>query len=418
MNVNCVIDGALLVKYPPVITDGGLYPFAKNLKSDFFKEEMVKAVRSSINEDLCIVIRFPSLSKTGCAQTRDAIDYLDHLILEIVSKSALFEHYKIAELHLRGELCSLLPSNQIARLIQTLADYFNVQPYCKKVIEVVPARTEEASLARLKTTGFSHIDFLLAPSYDDFLPSQALTDLFKQASHTFDYVCANITHCSELIGHNTKLPQLLEYIVKQSVDQVNITHDLSALPRETSLLQTTSGCRQQLVTTTSMLTKFGYYMLAPGHFVKPDSVFAQAQKNKSLHLNVDGFSLQEYSDVLGIGAGAVSVIANMFSQNVVDVDQYNEMLGSFGDAMEYGCIMSEDELLRRHVVKELLCNLYLDKTLIDQTFDIQFDQYFSSEITKLGCLINDGLVLNTDYCLSITPAARLLIQNVCHIFSP
>lgn len=426
MNLNCVIDGALLTKYPPVITQGDLFPLAKNLKRDFFKEEMVKAVRSSINEDLCIVITFPSLlnewqnlGTTSEPNVQDAIDYLDHLILEIVSKAELFRHYKINELRLRGTLCSLLPVTQIVRLTHTIADYFDLQGSCKKVIELMLKKFNVESFNTLKQAGFSHIDVLISgDNVSPILNSENLRWLLQTTS-IFDYVNINLLlppNYSET-DRTLTLNSLLEQLVEISPDQITIKHD-STLPLETCAVQHPHRSRNQLVTSTRILTDMGYYLLAPGYFVKPDSAFARAQQDKTLKLNIDGFTLQEHCDVLGIGAGAVSVIANMFSQNVLEVDQYNEMLGNFGDAMEFGCVMNEDELLRRHVVKELLCNLYLDKTLIEQTFDIQFDQYFAAEIIKLDCLIQDELVLNTDYCLSITPAARLLIKNVCHVFEP
>jgi oxygen-independent coproporphyrinogen III oxidase len=78
--------------------------------------------------------------------------------------------------------------------------------------------------------------------------------------------------------------------------------------------------------------------------------------------------------------------------------------------------LNKDDLIRREVIKQLICNFKLNKQDIEATFDIQFDQYFAEDLKLLQTFIDDKLVtMNTDeICVSST--GKLLIRNICMCF--
>jgi len=63
-----------------------------------------------------------------------------------------------------------------------------------------------------------------------------------------------------------------------------------------------------------------------------------------------------------------------------------------------------------------MCNLFLDKNTINETYQINFDDYFSDDISLLDTFINDDLVVNTRDSISVKPKARLLIRIICMSF--
>ena len=78
--------------------------------------------------------------------------------------------------------------------------------------------------------------------------------------------------------------------------------------------------------------------------------------------------------------------------------------------------MSQDDVIRGEVIRELMCNLFLDKNKINEKFNIDFDSYFSDDIPLLDPFISDELVANTVDSIQVAPKARLLIRIICMSF--
>ena len=81
-----------------------------------------------------------------------------------------------------------------------------------------------------------------------------------------------------------------------------------------------------------------------------------------------------------------------------------------------GVSLSTDDIIRGEVIRELMCNLYVDKAKISAKFDINFDEYFAEDLPLLETFINDGLVSNTSESIQVVQKARLLIRNICMSF--
>ncbi len=113
---------------------------------------------------------------------------------------------------------------------------------------------------------------------------------------------------------------------------------------------------------------------------------------------------------------AISSIGSTYSQNVKGLKEYYTRLEAYGHAVEKGRRLSRDDLIRRQVIKEIMCNLFLDKRAIEKTFNIHFDHYFSQELDSLKPFINDKLLVNKPESVRILPKARLLVRNICMSF--
>ncbi len=77
---------------------------------------------------------------------------------------------------------------------------------------------------------------------------------------------------------------------------------------------------------------------------------------------------------------------------------------------------SRDDLIRRDVIKQLICNFTLDPKEIEAAYDIQFTEYFADDLKLLQAFINDGLVETDKQKLRVTATGRLLIRNICMCF--
>jgi oxygen-independent coproporphyrinogen-3 oxidase len=78
--------------------------------------------------------------------------------------------------------------------------------------------------------------------------------------------------------------------------------------------------------------------------------------------------------------------------------------------------MTDDDCLRREVIKSLICHFALDFEPIEQRYGIDFSSYFAEDLKLLQPLAKDGLVEISPTGIQVTPRGRLLIRNICMCF--
>ena len=164
------------------------------------------------------------------------------------------------------------------------------------------------------------------------------------------------------------------------------------------------------------LCDFGYDFIGMDHFAKPQDELSIAQKDGTLHRNFQGYTTKGNCDLLGLGVSSISAIGNSFSQNTKELQDYYKAIDKQAHAHVKGVSLSTDDIIRGEVIRELMCNLYVDKAKISAKFDINFDEYFAEDLPLLETFINDGLVSNTSESIQVVQKARLLIRNICMSF--
>lgn len=78
--------------------------------------------------------------------------------------------------------------------------------------------------------------------------------------------------------------------------------------------------------------------------------------------------------------------------------------------------LSEDDCLRRDVIKSLICNFALSFSEIEQRYGIDFRDYFAEDLSAMLPLIGDGLVEYHANGLVVSAKGRSLIRNICMCF--
>ena len=96
--------------------------------------------------------------------------------------------------------------------------------------------------------------------------------------------------------------------------------------------------------------------------------------------------------------------------------EYYQAITEKQHAQIKGVSLSDDDILRGEVIQELMCNLYLDKQVINEKYNINFDEYFSEDLPLLTTFIDDGLLENTENYIKVDQSARLLIRIICMSF--
>ena len=164
------------------------------------------------------------------------------------------------------------------------------------------------------------------------------------------------------------------------------------------------------------LTGSGYQFIGMDHFAKPDDELAVAQNNGILHRNFQGYTTHEECDLLGFGVSAISMLGDHYAQNQKDLKTWYAQVEERGNGLCRGLVLTEEDCLRRDVIKALICNFRLDYPQIEKQYNLDFKTHFAEDLQLLQPMADDGLVEIRDDALVVTPRGRLLIRNICMCF--
>ena len=96
--------------------------------------------------------------------------------------------------------------------------------------------------------------------------------------------------------------------------------------------------------------------------------------------------------------------------------EYEEIIERGELPIKKGLLIDDDDLIRAAVIQDLMCYDTLSYDDFSTKHDIDFRDYFASEIEKLEILEKDGLLELSDSGIDITPQGRLLLRNIAMTF--
>jgi oxygen-independent coproporphyrinogen-3 oxidase len=168
--------------------------------------------------------------------------------------------------------------------------------------------------------------------------------------------------------------------------------------------------------TIEKLTAAGYIFIGMDHFAKPDDDLAAALREKQLYRNFQGYSTHAGADLYAFGITSISQIGRVYAQNQKKEKEYFELLEKEQLPVSKGFYLSEDDIIRRHVIMKIMCDFELDFSEVENRFNLDFDSYFSSALNGFDDMIADGLVEFKKRKLTVSDMGRLLIRNIAMNF--
>jgi len=106
----------------------------------------------------------------------------------------------------------------------------------------------------------------------------------------------------------------------------------------------------------------------------------------------------------------------VFAQNRKQIEDYQNAVDAGKVPLARGFELSDDDLLRQEVIKQLICHFELNFAQINEQFSIHCREYFAEELEQLQPMVADGLVEMTDTGIRVGLAGRLLIRRICMTF--
>lgn len=434
-----VWDQALIEKYNYSGPRYTSYPTALEFTESFHYDDLIQASHIYPEKPLSLYIHIPFCHKLcyfcGCNKVitrhqEKADKYLDYLEKEIIKQAPHFHNRTVSQLHWGGGTPTFLLPPQITRLMTLLRTHFQLSSDAEISIEVDPREIELSTIDHLAKEGFNRLslgvqDFNKAVQKavnreqdEDFIKQllvRAKQQGFKSTNLDMIYGLPLQTKDSfaftleKVLALDPARLSIFNYAHMPSLfaAQRKINEDDMAKPAEKLAM---------LQHTIQFLTKSGYQFIGMDHFAKPDDELAIAQEKGILHRNFQGYTTQQDADLLGLGVSAISQIGHCYSQNQKKLSEYYQQVEQLGHAQWRGVGLNQDDLIRREVIKQLICNFKLDKQQIEQQFNLQFDDYFAQDLTLLQMFIDDKLVTVDTNKIQVSSTGKLLIRNICMCF--
>ncbi|MGF1693351.1 oxygen-independent coproporphyrinogen III oxidase [Photobacterium kagoshimensis] len=438
-NEQIIWDQALIEKYNYSGPRYTSYPTALEFHQGFTEAEFDSACAQYPDRKLSLYVHIPFCHKLcyycGCNKiiTRHqhkADQYLDVLEQEIRQRGKTMGQRQVSQLHWGGGTPTFLTKPQVTRLMTILREQFSFDADAEISIEVDPREIELDMLDHLRSEGFNRLSI----GVQDF--NKEVQKLVNREQDE-EFIFAMVQRAKELGFRSTNLdliyglPKQNQALFADTLKQVlemkpgrlsvfNYAHMPSLFAAQRKIkdedLPAAKEKLAMLQDTIATLTGEGYQFIGMDHFALPEDELAVAQREGILHRNFQGYTTQGDCDLLGFGVSAISMIGDCYAQNQKELKAYYADVNDHNHALWKGVGLDADDLLRREVIKALICNFQLDKKAIEAEFNLDFDSYFAEDLELLQTFINDELVTVSDDLIFVELKGRLLIRNICMCF--
>ena len=164
------------------------------------------------------------------------------------------------------------------------------------------------------------------------------------------------------------------------------------------------------------LTDADYVFIGMDHFARPGDELVRALESRTLQRNFQGYSTRAGTEIRAFGVSSISQTARTYRQNRKSLAAYYEDLASGRLPVERGLELSDEDLLRRHVIMRLMCDFRLDFRDVEKLFGMVFAGHFADGLARLEEFAADHLVEMTEDGIVVTDAGRLFIRNIAMCF--
>ncbi len=168
--------------------------------------------------------------------------------------------------------------------------------------------------------------------------------------------------------------------------------------------------------TIDYLTSEGYEMIGMDHFAKPEDELFGAISKGELHRNFQGYTTKGGANLIGIGLTSIGEGKRYYAQNTKDMHIYEKAIESGKLPFERGIELSDDDIIRKSVIMELMANFAVDIKRVEEEFDINFAEYFSDALKALEEFEDVNLLKITKESIKVEPTGTLLIRNIAMPF--
>ncbi|MCC7635594.1 oxygen-independent coproporphyrinogen III oxidase [Stenotrophomonas rhizophila] len=420
------------------------YPAAPHFHDGFGEAQLRAALAASNHRarPLSLYVHVPYCSSPcfycGCNRviTRDhskGAAYVARVLREADRIAPLLDvSREVIQLHLGGGTPNFLAAAQLRELVDGLGRRFSFSSAASRdfSIELDPRFVGRDDIAGLAALGFNRASL----GIQDFDPVvQRAINREQGVEQTLDILRACREHGLRSVNvdliyglpHQTPVgfAQTLETVLRERPDRLAI-YGYAHLPHlfkaqrqipEAAL----PGPEQKLALlglAVRRLSLAGYQYIGMDHFALPDEDLSQAQRAGQLHRNFMGYTTHADTDLIGLGASAISHVGDSYSQNPRDLPGWEAAVDAGRLPVWRGLQLDADDSLRADLIGQLMCQGGVDGRTLAARHGVDFDVYFADALQALQALQADGLAEYEHGVVRSTARGRPLLRLLAMCF--
>jgi oxygen-independent coproporphyrinogen III oxidase len=373
----------------------------------------------------------------GCMQviTKDhsrSRKYVDILLTELdeILKILPTGVRKLSQLHFGGGTPNFLQPEELTDIVESLRTNFDFLPDAEIAIEMHPRTSTPAFCENLQKLQFNRISL----GIQDFDPKvQALINRHQSYEMTttmvtllqdlgfrsFNFDLVYGLPGQNMMGWEQTLQRVLDlrpnrlavysYAHVPWVRPVQRSFKDSDLPSPALKLELFEKAYRTFLDN-------GYRSIGMDHFALETDELSRALEQGGIHRNFMGYSTKADAHQLGLGVSAISYVGGNYFQNLKDLPAYEAAIQNHHPATFRGFILNRDDTLRRDLITRIMCSGQVDIPAFEKQWDLEFQDYFSEELTGLLSLQEDHLLKIDHENLQANPEGFLFLRNIAMVF--
>ena len=418
------------------------YPPANIFSESFDQSALEQSIQLSntVDRPLSLYFHLPfchslcwfcGCNKVITRKPEAADEYLDYLAKEIELRSPeVSPDRKVVQLHYGGGTPTFFNVDQLSRLWDLIETNFAFSDDAELSIEIDPRTMRSDQPEALFKQGFRRASL----GIQDFNP-QVQKAVHRIQPEEMTRSTVDQLRDAGFTSINVDLIYGLPYQTAESFEETleralalepdrfavfNYAHVPWMIPAQRIIKEDTlpepATKLAMLKLITEKLTRENYHYIGLDHFARQKDELSLAQKSRTLQRNFQGYSTYAGVDIQAYGVSSISQNKTAYFQNEKDMGVWKERLDRGENPTAKAYVLSKDDEIRRHVIMEIMCNLYLDFDQVNQQFDIRFTEYFEKELITLKRMEDDGLIQVQEDHIVVTDMGRLLIRNIAMRF--
>lgn len=351
--------------------------------------------------------------------------------LEILSRH-LDTSREVIQMHFGGGTPTFFDAEQLDEIITEIKKYFkNFAAEAEISCEIDPRFINEEQMKVMTGHGFNRVSFGIQDFEEKvqeavhriqpYETSKAAMDLARKygiQSVNIDLIYGLPYQNLETFKHTLELARSLDADRFAVFNYAHVPWLMKTMRKidETTLPEANEKLNI-LKYTIDYFENNGYNMVGMDHFAKPQDELFKAIHKGELHRNFQGYTTKGGADLIGVGLTSIGEGLDYYAQNFKDMKAYEAALDEGKLPFNRGVELSEDDIIRKFVIMELMSNFKLDIKRFEELHPtVKFYEYFPDAREKLADMIEDGLVHMDEQSITVSTTGTMLIRNIAIAF--
>lgn len=311
----------------------------------------------------------------------------------------------VSHIHWGGGTPNILPPDCFEAIVRDLADRFRFRPDMEHAIELDPRHvTAEGArhLARLgvnrASLGVQTLDPAVQAAIARIQPLEVVAAAFESLrSAGIDAINADLMYGLPLQGEDA-IRATADQVIRLRPDRFAVfgyAHVPWMKPHQKRIDESTlpdaDARMRQAAIARALLEGGGYTEIGIDHFALPGDPLTAAQTAGRLHRNFQGYTDDDATTLIGVGASSISRTPFGFAQNAPDNHGWRRAIAAGRLPTVRGKALDGDDRLRAAVIEDLLCRFEVDLAAVARLHGADV-AVFGEDLRHLAPYVGSGWV--------------------------